>query len=100
MLLPSDWLPHFQVDLPASNSGRADGDWRFGLADLSVPVARRLSVPLHFCPRHSRGSIADPVAPGDGRERSTMEGAGQRRASHPNMKAVVYTRYGPPDVVQ
>ena len=29
----------------------------------------------------------------DGRERSTMEGAGQR------MKAA-YTRYGPPDVVE
>ncbi len=40
-----------------------------------------------------------PVAPRDRRERSTMEGAGQRRGGTP-MKAAVYTRYGPPDVVQ
>jgi NADPH:quinone reductase-like Zn-dependent oxidoreductase len=35
------------------------------------------------------------VAPRDGNERSTMEGAGQR-----SMKAAVYGRYGPSDVVQ
>jgi hypothetical protein len=34
-----DRLPHFQVDFPASNSGRADGDCRFGLADLSLSPA-------------------------------------------------------------
>jgi hypothetical protein len=36
ILLPPDRLPDFQVDLFASNSGCADGDRRFGLADLSV----------------------------------------------------------------
>jgi hypothetical protein len=35
-LLPPDRLPHFQVDLPASNSGRAAGVCQLGLADLSV----------------------------------------------------------------
>ena len=35
-LLPPARLPHFQIDLPASNSGRADGVCRFGLADFSV----------------------------------------------------------------
>ena len=30
-----------------------------------------------------------------------MEGAGQRsRGVHPHMKVAVYSRYGPPDVVQ
>ena len=47
-LLPDARLPHFQVDLPASNSGCADGACRFcrfGLVDLSV-AARKLSVHL------------------------------------------------------
>lgn len=39
-----------------------------------------------------------PVAPRDGRERSTMEGAGQRSGGP--MKAAVCSRYGAPDVVQ
>ena len=77
-LLPPDRLPHFQVGLPASNSGRADGVCRFRLADLSVTAARKLSVSLQSGPRLPRGTIALPVAPRDGRERSTMEGAGQR----------------------
>ena len=44
-LLPPARLPHFQVHLPASNSGRADGVCRFGLADLSS-TARKLSIHL------------------------------------------------------
>ena len=39
-LLPPDRLPHFQVDLPASNSGRADGVCQLGLADLSVTAGK------------------------------------------------------------
>ncbi len=35
----------------------------------------------------------------DGRERSTVEGAGQR-SGDAHMKAAIYSRYGPPDVVQ
>jgi NADPH:quinone reductase-like Zn-dependent oxidoreductase len=35
----------------------------------------------------------------EGRERSTMEAAGQR-SGDAHRKAAVYTRYGPPDVVQ
>src|SRR5271157_5316950 len=99
--LPPDRLPHFQVDLSASHSGRADGVWRFGLADLYVTAARKLSVPLQSGLRPPRARIGDAVAPRDGRERSTMEGAGQRGGGvHPHMKAAVYNRYGPPDIVQ
>src|SRR5262249_51735476 len=43
--------------------------------------------------------IADAMAPGEGRERSTMEATGRSRGIH-HMKAAIYTRYGPPDVVQ
>jgi hypothetical protein len=63
---------------PLFNSGCADGVCRFGLADLSVTAARKESVSVRYAPRRSRGTIADPVAPRDRRERSTMEGAGQR----------------------
>jgi hypothetical protein len=57
-LLPPDRLPHLQVGLPTSNSGRADGVCRFGLADLSVTVARKLFVPLHSGPRNfAEGSL-------------------------------------------
>ena len=35
----------------------------------------------------------------DGRERSTMEGTSEL-SGDPYMKAAVYSRYGPPDVVQ
>src|SRR5208283_5852274 len=89
ILLPADRLPHFQVGLPASNSGRADGDWRFGLADLSVTAARKLSVPLQSGPRHPRGRIADPVAPRGRRNRTTMAGAGQRSGG-----MAIAARYG------
>jgi hypothetical protein len=88
-LLPPDRLPHLQVGLPAPNSGRVDGVCRFGLADLSVAAARKLSVPLYCGPRLPRGTIADAMAARDGRERSTMEGTGQR-----SMKAAVYRRSG------
>src|SRR5580700_8222794 len=79
ILLPPDRLPRFQVDISASNSGGADGVCRFGLADLSIPAARKPSVSLQFGLRHLRGTIADAVAPHAGRERSTMERASQRR---------------------
>jgi hypothetical protein len=39
-------LPHFQVGLPASNSGSAGGVCWFGLADLSVTGTRTRSRPL------------------------------------------------------
>src|SRR2546425_4632804 len=70
-------LPHYQVSLPASDSGRIVGIGGFGLADLPVSAARIPSVPLHCGPRPPRGSIANPVAPCVWRERTTMEGAGQ-----------------------
>src|SRR5271167_1073186 len=76
--LSPDRLPHFQVDLSATNSWRADGVWRFGLANLYVTTARTLSVPLQSGPRYPRARIGNAVAPRDGRERTTMEGAGQR----------------------
>ena len=56
---------------------------------LSVTTARKLSVPLRCeTRRRSRGTVADPVAARDGREQSTMEGAGQRRGGQ-RMKAAV-----------
>jgi hypothetical protein len=77
----------FKSSLPASNSGRADGVCRSGLADLSVSAARKLSVTLQSGPRLPRGTSADAMAARDGRGRSTMEGAGPRR-----MKATAYRR--------
>jgi hypothetical protein len=44
----------------------------------AVSAARIPSVPLHCSPRPPRGSIANAVAPCVRRERTTMEGAGQR----------------------
>jgi hypothetical protein len=41
ILLPPDRLPHSQVHLSASNSGRADGVFRFWLANLSFNPARQ-----------------------------------------------------------
>ena len=72
ILLPPDRLPHVQVDFSTSNSGRADGVCRFGLADLSVKSAGKLSVPLQSGLRPPRGSIRVPVAARDGCERSEM----------------------------
>src|SRR5216684_5938204 len=95
ILLAPDRLPDFQVDLSASNSGCADGVCRLGLADLFITAARKLSISLQFGLRSPRRRIGDVVAPRHGRERSTMEGAGRRR-----MKAAVYRRYGPPEVVE
>jgi hypothetical protein len=46
--LDPDRLPDFQVDLPSSNSGRADGDRGFVLADLSATIVRKLSVPYNL----------------------------------------------------
>src|SRR6266571_4858542 len=89
ILLPPDRLPHFQVDLSATNSGRADGVCRFGLGDLSVTAARRLSVPVQSGPRPPRARIGNAVAPRDGRERSTMEGAGQRADNFLTIRPVV-----------
>ena len=83
----------FTVDLPASNVGRVDGIGRFGLAGLSVADAHKLSIPLQSGLGAPRRRFGVPLAPRDGRECSTMEGAGER------MKAA-YTRYGPPDVVE
>jgi len=94
MLLPADRLPHFQVDIHASNSGRVYGDRRLVLPALSITSARKLSVPLHCETRwRSRGTIADPMAPGHGREQSTMEGA-VLRSGNARIKAAVYNRYG------
>lgn len=74
-----DRLPHFQVHLPASNSGSAVGDWWSGICYLSIPTARILSVrPLYRFRRRPRGNTIRALADREGCERSTMEGAGQR----------------------
>jgi NADPH:quinone reductase-like Zn-dependent oxidoreductase len=56
------------------------------------------SLVLYGC-RDCLGSLHSGGAPRDWRESSTLEEAGQPRWGTP-MKAAVYTRYGPPDVVQ
>ena len=83
ILLPLDRIPGVQVDLPSPNSGCADGDRRSLLPDqqfriLSCTWVRGQSVPLHPGAQPHRGRISHPVAHRDRRERSTMEGAGQR----------------------
>ena len=63
---------------------------RFGLADLSVAAARKVSVPLQSLARHGRRRTADPVAPRVRRERSTMERAGRRNSGvDPNRSGVL-----------
>jgi len=77
-----DWIPDLQIGLPASDSGRADGDCWPVLPDpqfRALPLTRigGPSVPLPHAPRLAGRTIADLVAPRDRRQRSTMEGAGQ-----------------------
>ena len=52
ILLAPDWLPHFPIDLAASNSECADGVCRFGLADFLSP---RLGSRLDPCNRAAGG---------------------------------------------
>src|SRR5205823_751374 len=78
ILLTTDRLPDYQVNLPASNPRRVVSNWRFGLAEFPISAARIPSVPLRCSVRRPRGSSADPLAPRGRRERTTMEGAGQR----------------------
>jgi hypothetical protein len=78
ILLDPDRVPHLQVDLPTSNSGRTAGDRGFVLAYLSATAARKPSIPLQSGLRPPRGRIGDVVAPRDGGERPAMEGAGWR----------------------
>jgi hypothetical protein len=59
------------------------------------------SLSVHNAASGDCRNISDPVAHYRRRERFEMEGKGQCSGSvHPRMKAAVYTRYGPPDVVQ
>jgi len=78
-LLLFDRLSRFQVDLSASNSGRADGGRRFGLGDLPFTTVRRPSVAVQLGRRRFRTRISNGVASREGRRRSTMEGAGRGR---------------------
>src|SRR5260370_29616288 len=77
ILLPADRLPHFQVDLSATNSGRADGVCCFGLGDLSVTTARTPSVSLQSGLWLPRPRIGNAVAPRVRLVRTTMGWAGQ-----------------------
>src|SRR6267143_2567831 len=77
MLCAANGLPHYQIHLPASDSGRVVGSWRFGLAELSVSAARTPCVSLRCSFRPPRGRSTYRVAPRLRRERTTMERAGQ-----------------------
>ena len=83
ILLDPDQLPDSQVDLPASVSECADGDRGLVLADLSIPDAHKLFVPLRYGLRLPRGRIGVPVAPRDGIEHSKMERTGDSAAGAP-----------------
>ena len=78
-------LPHYQVHLPNADPGRVVSSCRFGLADLPVTNAWIPCIPLRCSLRPPWGSIADPVAPRVRRERTTMEGAGQRSEGMANL---------------
>ena len=67
ILLLSDRLPHFQVDVSASDFRRADGVSRLGLGDLSLTAVRSPSVPLQSGCRRSRTRIGNAVASREGR---------------------------------
>src|SRR5712692_3272910 len=94
IVLPPDRLPHFQVNLSAENYWRIDDACRLELLNVLVDAARKISATVHFVFPWRRANIADPVAPRNGSECSTMEGAGQS-SSVPRMKAAIYSRYGP-----
>ena len=81
--LDPDRLPDFQVDLPASNSGPADGDRGFVLARLLVPPLANYLSPSESRLRPPRRSVGNAVAPRDGSECSTMEGPGYRSRGVP-----------------
>src|SRR4029077_4243663 len=76
-----DRLPHCEVDVSASDSGRAGNLWRSGLADVSVSAAGIPSVSLRCRPRRSWGGFAYRLAPRVRGERTTMEWAVQRAGS-------------------
>src|SRR5207302_9156807 len=75
LLCTPDRLPNCQVHLPAANSGPVVDTWRFGLAELPVSAAHIRSVPIHCGPRTRRRISSNHVAPREGRERTTVEGA-------------------------
>ena len=77
VLCAADGLSHYQVHLPASDSGRRVGSWRSRLVELSVSSARTSCVSLRCSFRPPRGNIADCVAARCRGERTTMDGASQ-----------------------
>src|ERR1700687_1711253 len=78
IVLPPGRHPHSQIHLPAAHPWRANGTRWFELRAVSVTPARRVSAALHSDLPRRWANIADPLAPRDRRERSTMEGTGQR----------------------
>src|SRR5258708_1568456 len=94
-------MPGCAIDVSAPRPGDIAGNRRNVLCDRFLCELFITTRSTSNNVRHARGAyrrrIADPVAAREGRKRRTMEGAGQRSEGSPNMKAAIYTSYGPPD---
>src|SRR5215469_16847546 len=99
-----DRLPRREVDLHARDSGRAVCARRLGLPYLSRATDRQRYLPDQFGARRRWGGSDDPLAPHRRRERGAVEEAGAaircRGWSGDPMKAIQFTRYGSPDVLE
>src|SRR6266850_2698167 len=99
-------MPGCAIDFPATRVGHSPGNRRNELRDrlfcqLPDTVLWTASNTVRPAGGAYRRRIADPVAARERSKHSTMEGPGQRsRKDHPNMKAAIYTSYGPPEVVR
>src|SRR5438132_11537113 len=75
-----DWISYCAIDVPAPHTGRTLGNRRNVLRDrlfrqLPGTVLRTASGPVHDARGAHWRRIIGPVASGERRERSTMEGA-------------------------
>jgi hypothetical protein len=93
--LPAAGCPHLSIDLYASSSGHPRGDRGRRLPHqqfraLPRPFIRRFRIPVRSgAVRHGR-ACADPLARGDGRQQSTMEGAGRGSGRTQDPLAIIH----------
>ena len=90
-------IAHSAVDLPSVDTGRAVGDWGIELRDrlfrkLSVAVVRSRVVAFRCADRACGRRVSEPVAPHNGRERSTVERASQQPNQAMNLMVVFDAR--------